>query len=92
MRRRLERPKNSEALGQVLAALRVYGGQREPKNRTERSINDALKAQRISTAVVKRMLRTLDSMPKRARNTLLGNIADPKFVRPHDPKCRPHSR
>jgi hypothetical protein len=32
------------------------------------------------------MLRTLDSMPKRARNTLLGNIADPKFVPPARPE------
>jgi hypothetical protein len=82
MRRVLTKPKNPEALGRLFAALRVYSGQREPKNATERKVNDALKAQKVPQAVAKRMVSTLDSMPKGPRNKLLGEIADPKFAPP----------
>ena len=67
MRRRLTRPNDSETLGRILATLRVYAGERSPKNTTERRINAALEAQAISPAVAKRTLHTLDGMPKRAR-------------------------
>ena len=82
MRRRLARPTNPDALGRLLAALRVYSGQREPKNATERKINQALKAQRLSPRVAKRMLKTLDSMPKSARTRFLGKISAPTFAPP----------
>jgi hypothetical protein len=82
MKRRLARPKNPDALGRLFAALRVYSGQRQPKNATERKVNDVLKAQKVPKAVAKRMVRTLDSMPKGARTKLLGKIADPKFAPP----------
>src|SRR4051794_14030228 len=82
MKRHLTRPKNPEALGRLFAALRVYSGQREPKNATERKVNDALKAQKVPKAVAKRMVRNLDATPKRARTKLLGNIAAPNFAPP----------
>jgi hypothetical protein len=37
MRRSLARPANPELLGRLFAALRVYTGERKPKNATERS-------------------------------------------------------
>ena len=89
MKRRLTRPKNPEALGRLLAALRVYSGQREPKNANERKVNDALKAQKVPKAVAKRMVRNLDSTPKGARTRLLGDIAAPNYAPPARAKAPP---
>lgn len=80
MRRLLQAPRNPEMLGRLIAALRVFGGQRQPKNELERSINEALRAQKLAPAAVNRMVGTFDSISKSARVTLLGKIAAPDFV------------
>lgn len=80
MRRLLRAPKNPEVLGRLIAALRVYGGQRQPTNEMERKIDQALRDQRIAPSVVNRMVGTLDSISKSSRAKLLGKIAAPDFV------------
>jgi hypothetical protein len=75
-------PKNPDALGRLIVALRVYSGQRQPNNKTERSINDALEAQKVSRAVAKRLVANLDKVPQNTRNRLLGKIAAPNFSPP----------
>ena len=82
MKRKVTVPKNPDALGRLIVALRVYSGQRKPRNKTERSINDALKAQKVSPAAVKRMVANLDKVPQSTRDRLLGKIAAPNFVPP----------
>jgi hypothetical protein len=82
VRRNLTRPQNPQLLGHVFAALRVHSGQREPKNDTERRINEELNSYGASLEAARRMVATLDAMPASARLTLLGEIAAPDFVPP----------
>jgi hypothetical protein len=82
VKRNVTGPKNPDAVGRLIAALRVYSGQRKPRNKAERSINDTLKAQRVSPAVAKRMVANLDKVPQNTRDRLLGKIAAPSFVPP----------
>jgi len=91
MRRTLERPTQPERLGRIVAALRVYAGARPPKNATERKINAELRAQKVSKATAKRMVRTFDSMPSPARKSLLGDVARPSYVPPAKPADIPTS-
>lgn len=80
MRRQLTRPQNPEVLGRVIAALRVYSGQREPKNDAERVIYERLSTLEASTDAARRMVSTLDAMSATTRRNLLGEIAEPNFV------------
>ena len=79
MKRSVALPRDPDGLGRIIAALRVYSGQRQPKNKTERSINDALKTHKVSPAVAKRLIGNLDRVPESTRIRLLGKIAAPNF-------------
>jgi hypothetical protein len=82
VKRNVTLPRNPDALGRLIVALRVYSGQRQPKNKTERRINDALKAQKVSRTVAKRLVANLDRVPQSTRSRLLGEIAAPDFSPP----------
>lgn len=82
MTRVLRAPTNPEVLGRMIAALRVYSGQRQPKNKGERDINDALKNQRIAPGLARDMVAAFDCTSKSSRARLLGRIAATDFVAP----------
>jgi hypothetical protein len=82
VKRSVALPRDPDGLGRIIAALRVYSGQRQPKNKTERSINDALKTRKVSPAVAKRLIGNLDRVPESTRIRLLGKIAAPNFSPP----------
>lgn len=79
---KLRPPRNPELLARVVAALRVAGGQRSPKNQLERRINEAIAGQKIDPGAIQRVLANFDSRPKKSRERFLGNLADPAFVPP----------
>lgn len=80
MRRTLSRPTDPDQFGRLIAALRVYTGERLPANATEQKINDAIRAQSIPMEIAKGFIHTLDSTPTATRKSLLGEIASPAFV------------
>ena len=80
MNRSFRAPKHPELFGRLVAALRVYGGVREPGNDWERSINNALQTQNLDRSVAKRLTQALDSTPKNIRRRFLGEMAAPEFI------------
>lgn len=80
MRRMLRAPKNPDLLGRVVAALRVFSGQREPANTLERGINVDLAGRQINPLVTQRLIATFDAMPQAAKRRLLGDIGFATFV------------
>ncbi|RWR24277.1 hypothetical protein D8Y24_05610 [Agrococcus lahaulensis] len=80
MRRRLRSPRDIDAFGRLVAALRVHLEQRHPANDAERAIAESMRANDVPVDAARRMLQTLDAMPRRALLSLLGDVADSGFV------------
>lgn len=80
MPRILSAPKNPEILGRVITAFRLLADERPPSNARERGLLEKLRAREVKPAVAKRMLGTLNALPRTRRTRFLGPIADPAFV------------
>lgn len=72
MRRTLRSPKNAEVFSRLIAALRVFAGQRPPANQLEHSLNEALAIRRVNPNIAKRLVENLDRIPRRTRMSLIG--------------------